>query len=154
MPRTTRNVTAASTAPAVPEDARDVELDALDALAKLDDDAFISVQIKQPRKAEAVLPVGLLRRYLAAQSVPGRRLLVFDSDEEVTSQVAADMLGVSRPHLNELLEVEAIPHRRVGNQRRIRILDLHEFIQRRAQRAAALGEMADVVNESAAGWSR
>jgi excisionase family DNA binding protein len=105
------------------------------------------VQIKRPRKAEALFPVGFLRRYLAAQSVPGRQLLVFDSDEEVSSQVAADMIGVSRPHLNELLEVEAIPHRRVGNQRRIRILDLHEFVQRRARRAAALGEAASVGNE-------
>jgi excisionase family DNA binding protein len=153
MSRTTRNITAASTAPTAPEDARDAELDALDALAKLDDDAFIEVQIKRPRKTEAVFPVGFLRRYLVAQSVPGRQLLVFDSDEEVSSQAAADMLGVSRPHLNELLEVEAIPYRRVGNQRRVRILDLHEFIERRARRAAALTQMADAVNESAAGWS-
>ncbi len=140
-------------AEAGPGDALDAERDALDALAKLDDDAFIEVQIKRPRKTEALFPVGFLRRYLAAQSVPGRKLLLFDSDEEVSSQVAADMLGVSRPHLNELLEVEAIPYRRVGNQRRIRVLDLHEFVQRRAQRAAALGEMADVVNESARGWT-
>lgn len=154
MPRTTRNITAASEAPVAPEDALDAERDALDALAKLDDDAFIEVQIKRPRKAEALFPVGFLRRYLAAQSVPGRQLLVFDSDEEVSSQVAADMLGVSRPHLNELLEVEAIPHRRVGNQRRIRVLDLHEFVQQRARRVAALGEAANVVNESVHGWSR
>lgn len=154
MPRTTRNITAANAAPTVPADARDTERHALDALAKLDDDTFIEVQIKRPRKTEALFPVGLLRRYLAAQSVPGRQLLVFDSDEEVSSQVAADMLGVSRPHLNELLEVEAIPYRRVGNQRRIRVLDLHEFVQRRARRAVSLEEMADVVNEPPGDWAR
>jgi len=154
VPRTTRNITAASAPPTVPEDALDTERDALEALAKLDDDAFIEVQIKRPRKTAALFPVGFLRRYLAAQSVPGRKLLLFDSDEEVSSQVAADMLGVSRPHLNEMLEVEAIPHRRVGNQRRIRVLDLHEFVQRRAERATALTEMADVVEEPAAGWAR
>lgn len=152
MPRTTRNI-AAATAPTVPEDGRDVEREALDVLADLDDDAFVEVQIKRPRKTAALFPVGFLRRYLAAQSVPGRRVLVFDSDEEVSSQVAAGMLGVSRPHLNELLEVEAIPYRRVGNQRRIRVVDLHEFLQRRARRAAGLEEIADAVNESAAGWS-
>lgn len=79
---------------------------------------------------------------------------VFDSDEEVSSQVAADMLGVSRPHLNELLEVEAIPCRRVGNQRRIRVVDLHEFRQRRDRSTEGLQEMADIVNESAGGWTR
>ena len=153
MPRTTRNI-AAATAPTVPEEGRDVECEALDVLADLEDDAFVEVQIKRPRKTAALFPVGFLRRYLAAQSVPGRQVLVFDSDEEVSSQVAADMLGVSRPHLNELLEVETIPYRRVGNQRRIRVIDLHEFRQRRDRSAEGLGQMAEVVNESAGGWTR
>jgi excisionase family DNA binding protein len=153
MPRITRNI-AAATAPTVPEDGRDVERKALDMLADLEDDAFVEVQIKRPRRAQALFPVGFLRRYLAAQSVPGRKLLLFDSDEEVSSQVAADMLGVSRPHLNELLDVEAIPYRRIGNQRRIRVIDLHQFRQRRDRSAEGLGEMADIVNESAGGWTR
>lgn len=153
MSRATRNITDATAAPTVPPDGVDTEREALDALAALDDDTFVEVQIRRPRKTAALFPVGFLRRYLAAQAVPGRRVLVFDSDEEVSSQVAADMLGVSRPHLNELLEVEAIPYRRVGNQRRIRVVDLHEFLQRRTRRTAGLKEMADVVNESAGGWS-
>ena len=153
MPRTTRNI-AAATVPSVPEGGREAEREALGLLAELEDDAFVEVQIKRPRKTAALFPVGFLRRYLAAQEVPGRQVLVFDSDEEVSSQVAADMLGVSRPHLNELLEVEAIPYRRVGNQRRIRVLDLHEFRQRREHSAEALGEMAEVVEDSAAGWTR
>ncbi len=153
MPRATRNIGTATVA-AVPTDGREVERQALDVLAELEDDAFVEVQIKEPRKTAALFPVGFLRRYLKAQEVPGRQLLVFDSDEEVSSQVAADMLGVSRPHLNELLEVEAIPYRRVGNQRRIRVVDLHEFRQRRDRSAKALGEMADVVEDSAGGWTR
>lgn len=153
MPRATRNI-ATATVPAVPTDGHDVEREALDVLADLEDDAFVEVQIKEPRKTAALFPVGFLRRYLEAQEVPGRHVLVFDSDEEVSSQVAADMLGVSRPHLNELLEVEAIPYRRVGNQRRIRVVDLHEFRQRRDRSAKGLGEMAEVVEGSAGGWTR
>jgi excisionase family DNA binding protein len=153
MPRSTHNITAATAAPTIPADRLEVERDALDALAKLDDDAFVEVQIKRPRKTAALFPVGFLRRYLAAQSVPGRQILVFDSDEEVSSQVAADMFGVSRPHLNELLELEAIPYRRVGNQRRVRVLDLHQFMRRRERRAEGLEEIAEVVEESAGGWS-
>ena len=98
--------------------------------------------------------VGLLRRYLEAQEVDGRELLVFDSDEEVSSEVAARMLGVSRPFLNELLEVESIPYRRVGNQRRIRVLALHEYGERRRTAEAGLRQMADVVNESVGGWNQ
>ena len=103
---------------------------------------------------KALFPVGLLRRYLEAQEVDGRELLVFDSDEEVSSEVAARMLGVSRPFLNELLEVETISYRRVGNQRRIRVLALHEYSERRKTAEAGLRQMADVVNESAGGWNQ
>jgi excisionase family DNA binding protein len=64
------------------------------------------------------------------------------------------MLGVSRPHLNELLDIETIPYRRVGNQRRIRVLDLKDFRERRDQATAGLQSMAEVTNESADGWTR
>lgn len=57
------------------------------------------------------------------------------------------------PEDDELLEIEAIPHRRAGNQRRIHVLDLQEFVQRGAQRAAALGEIADVFEKFARGWA-
>ena len=153
MGRTTRSIGAATAAAVAPDDALDVERAALDALADLDDAAFVEVEIGQPRKARAVFPAGFLRRYLAAQSVPGRQVLVFDSDEEVSSEVAASMLGVSRPHLNHLLEVEAIPYRRVGNQRRIRVLDLNAYRERRERAHAGLRKMADILNESAADWT-
>jgi excisionase family DNA binding protein len=153
MSRTTRSIGAATAAAFAPEEALDVEQAALDVLADLGDDAFVEVQIRASRKTRAVFPVGFLRRYLAAQSVPGRQVLVFDSDEEVSSEVAASMLGVSRPHLNELLDVEAIPYRRVGNQRRIRVIDLNAFRERRDRAHAGLRKMADVVNESAGGWT-
>jgi len=129
-----------------------MEREALDGLANLGDDAFVEVQIRASRKMRALVPVGLLRRYFAAQTVPGRQMLVFDSDEEVSSEVAASMLGVSRPHLNELLDVEAIPYRRVGNQRRIRVVDLNAYRERRNERRAAMREIMDAQNE--VGWTR
>jgi excisionase family DNA binding protein len=151
--RTTRSISAGTAAAVAPAEALDVERAALDVLAELGDDAFVEVQIREPRRTPAVFPVGFLRRYLAAQSVPGRQVLVFDSDEEVSSEVAASMLGVSRPHLNHLLDAEAIPYRRVGNQRRIRVLDLNAYRERRERAHAGLREMADVVNESAGDWT-
>lgn len=79
---------------------------------------------------------------------------MFDSDEEVSSKVAASMLGVSRPHLNELLDIESIPYRRVGNQRRIRVADIGTFRERRERAQAGLRIMAEITNESADGWVR
>lgn len=153
MPRTTRAITSASATPVTPPGVRAAEDDALEALSDLEDDAFVEIQIERPRKAFARVPAGYLRRYLSAQSVPGRQVLIFDSDEEVSSQVAADMLGVSRPHFNELLEVEAIPYRRVGNQRRIRVIDVMAFKERRDQGASALQKVSEIANQSAGGWN-
>jgi excisionase family DNA binding protein len=149
MARLTRSIGPATALVSVPKEALGVAQTTLDALADLDDDAFVEVEIKEPRATRALFPVGYLRRYLAAQLVPGRQVLVFDSDEEVTSVVAASMLGVSPRYLGRLLDVEAITFRRVGNQRRIRVLDLNAYLQRRH----AARQVADVVNESAGGWT-
>jgi excisionase family DNA binding protein len=151
--RKTRSITASTVVAPVPRDALDVERRAREDLSALDDDAIVEVRIGAPTATKALFPVGLLRRYLEAQEVDGRELLVFDSDEEVSSEVAARMLGVSRPFLNELLEVEAIPYRRVGNQRRIGVLALHEYCEQRRTAESGLRRMADVVNETARGWS-
>jgi excisionase family DNA binding protein len=113
---------------------------------------MIEVRISAKVATKALLPVGLLRRYLEAQEVDGRQLLVFDVDEEISSEVAAKLLGVSRPYLNELLDIEAIPYRRVGNQRRIRVLALDKYRQRRDTAEAGLRRMAEITNESAGGW--
>jgi excisionase family DNA binding protein len=150
--RTTRSITAGTVLAPAPREALGVERSARETLSGLEDDAMVEVRISAPAATKALVPVGLLRRYLEAQEVEGRELLVFDSDEEVSSEVAAGMLGVSRPYLNELLEIEAIPYRRVGNQRRIRVLALDKYRQRRDTAEAGLRRMAEITNESAGGW--
>ncbi len=151
--RTTRSITAGTALAPAPREALGVERRAREALGGLADDVMIEVRISTKAATKALVPVGLLRRYLEAQEVDGRELLVFDSDEEVSSEVAASMLGVSRPHLNELLDIESIPYRRVGNQRRIRVVDIRKFRERRDRAVRGLEEMAEVINESAGGWT-
>jgi excisionase family DNA binding protein len=151
--RTTRSITAGTALAPAPREALGVERRAREALSGLEDEAMVEVQISAKAATKALVPVGLLRRYLEAQEIDGRELLVFDSDEEVSSEVAASMLGVSRPHLNELLDIESIPYRRVGNQRRIRVADIRGFRERRERAEAGMRRMADIVNESAGGWT-
>jgi excisionase family DNA binding protein len=150
--RTTRSITAGTALAPAPREALGVERRAREALSGLEDEAMIEVRISAKAATKALLPVGLLRRYLEAQEVDGRQLLVFDVDEEISSEVAAKLLGVSRPYLNELLDIEAIPYRRVGNQRRIRVLALDKYRQRRDTAEAGLRRMAEITNESAGGW--
>ncbi len=48
-------------------------------------------------------------------------------DTELTSQDAADLLNVSRPHVVKLARDGRLPHKRVGNRHRFMLSDVLEF---------------------------
>jgi excisionase family DNA binding protein len=52
-------------------------------------------------------------------------------DENLTTQAAANMLGVSRTYLVRLLEQEKIPCTSAGSHRRIKVGDLLAYMQKR-----------------------
>jgi excisionase family DNA binding protein len=61
----------------------------------------------------------------------GQAITLMPEDEAVTTQSAADFLGVSRPHLIKLLEENRIPYHRTGSHRRILLKDLVAYAKRR-----------------------
>lgn len=78
----------------------------------------------------------------------GRGVQVMQVSAELTTQQAADMLGVSRPYLISKLEAGEIPYRKVGRHRRITLQDVMEYRRRdELQRRAAADELAGLSEE-------
>ncbi|HEV7907596.1 MAG TPA: helix-turn-helix domain-containing protein [Pseudonocardiaceae bacterium] len=79
----------------------------------------------------------------------GMAITVAPHNTLLTTQEAADLLGVSRPTLVRLLEAGEIPHSTRGRHRRVRLVDLVEY-QRATTvaREAALDEMAEDAGEA------
>jgi excisionase family DNA binding protein len=60
----------------------------------------------------------------------GYPVTVMPVDDEIGTQEAADLLKVSRPYLVKLLDAKAIPSRKVGVQRRVKIEDVLAYKQK------------------------
>jgi len=74
----------------------------------------------------------------------GKQVRIVEDDEAMTTQKAADLLNVSRPHLVKLLEMGQIPQLpKVGRHRRVARTAVLKFKRKRdAQRESALKELA------------
>jgi len=73
----------------------------------------------------------------------GQAITLVPDNQAITTQRAADILGMSRPFLIKQLDAGLIAHHRVGNQRRVYLRDVLEFARMRdEQRLAALNGLA------------
>ncbi|MFD8590169.1 helix-turn-helix domain-containing protein [Streptomyces sp. NPDC059637] len=72
----------------------------------------------------------------------GRAITVASLSQRLTTQEAAELLGISRPTLVKLLEKGEIPFEQPGHHRRVRLDDLLAYqTRRRTERERALDEL-------------
>jgi excisionase family DNA binding protein len=94
------------------------------------DDGPVKLVTASGEPAELPSPLRTLMIQVVEQTTEGRAVLLTRGEKLVTTQQGAAMLGISRPSFIKLLEQGEMPHHRVGNQRRVRVSDLLDYLQR------------------------
>lgn len=79
---------------------------------------------------------------LLARAASGEVVALLAEDAEVSPEDAARILGISRPLVRRRMDAGALPFRRVGAHRRLRLTDVLELRRREAPIRAALEELA------------
>jgi excisionase family DNA binding protein len=79
----------------------------------------------------------------------GKVITIVPRTQRLTTQEAADFLGISRPTLVKLLEEGQIPYEQPGRHRRILFSDLLAYLERRGEeRRAALDRMTEEASDA------
>ncbi len=101
--------------------------------------------------SRVVLPEQLAEvlRDVAQALAQGQAVTVAPQHTTLTTQQAAELLGVSRPTLVKLLESRALPFTRPGRHRRILLSDVLAYSERsRRERDEALDEIGAISQEA------
>lgn len=126
------------------------DLDALLDLARFVDQHTEPGLLLGPDGEQVPLPAEVYRvlRQVVEVMREGKATLVAPQGMLLTTQEAADFLGISRPTLVKLLEDGAIPFEKPNRHRRVRLQDLVDFRTRqRSDRRTALDEMTEEASE-------
>ena len=121
-------------------------------------DRPLIVRVKDADQERSIeLPAGavvLLMDILDAMAA-GRGLTLIPENAELTTVQAAQLLNVSRPFLIGLLEAGAIPYRKVGKHRRVRMEDAITYKERTdREREAVLDKLVADAQEHDMGYQR
>jgi excisionase family DNA binding protein len=104
---------------------------------------------KDGRAATLTAPMISLIERAARIVADGTAVDVFARDKELTTQEAAEFLGVSRQYLVRLLDRGDIPFARTGNHRRVKSADVLAYREKRdAARREALSAIAQETQDA------
>lgn len=104
---------------------------------------------------DLVLPGPVLQMLLdiLSEMARGNAISLMPIHHELSTQEAANLLNVSRPHLVSLLEKGDLPFRKVGSHRRVQAKDVLEYKANIDQlRLATLNELTAFSQEQGMGY--
>jgi excisionase family DNA binding protein len=117
----------------------------------------LTMRVESEHEQPIQLPAGavtLLLDILEAMAA-GRGIAIIPENAELTTVEGAELLNVSRPFLIKLLDEGAIPHRKVGAHRRIRMEDVMNYKAKiDAEREAVLDQLVADAQEHDMGYKR
>lgn len=116
---------------------------------------LIQILDDQKQAHQVELPTSALRLLvdILAELASGNAVKVVSVHAELTTQQAADLLGVSRPHLIKLLENGVLAFHRTGKHRRLKFADLMQYKETRERASKqAMAELAQQAQELRMGY--
>lgn len=115
--------------------------------------ASISVRLEDGTDLQLPKAVTPLLVKILTEMAQGNAVTLIPLHAELTTQEAANLLNISRPHLNKLLEAGELPHHKVGTHRRVRFHDLEVYrAKREEERKESLSELARQAQEEDMGY--
>jgi excisionase family DNA binding protein len=102
-------------------------------LAKYADEDRVKLKIESQNESDELIlpgPVMQLLLDILSEMSKGNAINLMPIHAELSTQEAANILNVSRPHLVKLLESNAIPFHKVGSHRRVYAKDIFEYKMR------------------------
>ncbi|MCC5952812.1 MAG: helix-turn-helix domain-containing protein [Acidimicrobiia bacterium] len=104
-----------------------------------------------PNDEHLVLPPEVFEvlRDVVEAMAQGQAVVIAPVHQRLTTQEAAELLGVSRPTVVKLLETGEIPFEQPGRHRRVRLADVLAYRDRASvERRAALDHMVDIADQA------
>ena len=120
-----------------------------DLVAQLDDLHAAELVLAEGTRLPLPEPIADVLSEVAHPLARGQAVTVAPQHTTLTTQQAADLLGVSRPTLVKLLEAGELPYTQPGRHRRIRLTDLLTYRERnRTERKDGFDEVARTSEEA------
>lgn len=135
------------------------EADALTEIRNTIDEAFGSTGYRPcliaPDGTQVELPPSAFKAlaFVVRGMAAGQTMTLMPTGKQLTTQQAAEMLRMSRPHLIKLLDRGEIPYERVGTHRRLMVEDVLAYRAARAEaREQQLDELAQLSQDLEGGY--